>query len=415
MFNIRFRRNKEQRGQSLVEVALFLPLVLILIAGVTEIGQMLLTSNRVQTTVRAATRFGSNGGENQGMVIVGLNAVTQTLPLSSDRWDIWVIRGLVNEQGTGIDDWEFTHAYGDGETERFASVDEQTIRADVLASLQTQGGQQNAADVQFVGTYALFDAESILGFEQFLSNVYSVQALNVMRTFPTSIATNGCTAFPIAVEEAGRSLQVNEFPTFTNQTYPQDGPDAPVLADFPNHRSDIPLRDAREGYLYYIQDGFGTGNFGWLRWNEYNSSSAQFLAGNLAWPGRSNDYHTVINGNPPPGFDHRVYGFIENGDPTDTSMHIGDWVTAQTGAVNSNAVNDALEGHIDNSRTLRLLVWNSNGGSNGQGSNGRYQIVGFVVMRLHAYRLSQNQGGSWILAEFISWDDSCGQVNAFAP
>ncbi|MCA9979998.1 MAG: pilus assembly protein, partial [Anaerolineales bacterium] len=169
---IRFRKRKGQQGQSLVEVALFLPLVLILIAGVTEIGQMLLTTNRVQTAVRAATRFGSNGGEDAGMVIVGLNSVTQTLELDSSRWDMWVIRGTVNDQGTGIDNWEFNHAYGDGLTQRFAEVDETEIRNDVLASLQQDYGQSGAADIQFVGSHALFDAESILGFETYLSDVY---------------------------------------------------------------------------------------------------------------------------------------------------------------------------------------------------------------------------------------------------
>lgn len=408
---------KGQQGQSLVEVALFLPLVLILIAGVTEIGQMLLTSNRVQTVVRAATRFGSNGGEDQGMVVVGLNAVTQTLELDSTRWDMWVIRGQINDQGTGIDDWEFNHAYGDSLTQLFGSVDEAEVRQDVLASLQEDYGQAGAADLQFVGSYAIFDAESILGFEQFLGDVYSVRALNVMRTFPTSVATNGCTAFPIAVEEASRSLgeDGNPFPTWTNQTYPQAGPTAPTINDFPDHRIGIPLRDAREGYLYYIQEGNEPGGFGWLTWNEGVQQSANVLQDNLTWPGRSNDYHTDLGGNgvPGSGFDHDVYGFIENGDPTDTSLHLGDRVTQHTGAVNSNGVRTTMEEHVDNGRTLRFIVWRD-GETGGSGSNAWYNVVGFVVMRLHGHKLSNN-GNSWVLAEFIRWDDSCGQVNNIGP
>lgn len=418
MFNIRLRRKKDQEGQSLVEVALFLPLVLILIAGVTEIGQMLLTSNRVQTAVRTSTRFGANGGENQGMVIVGLNSVTQTLPLTSDRWDMWTIRGLVNDQGTGFEEWEFSHAYGDGETQRFGEVSENDIRTQVLADLRQDQGQQGAADLQFVGTYALFDAESILGFEQFLSNVYSVQALNVMRTFPTSVATNGCSAFPIALEEGTRSLgeEGNPFPTFTtsNSSYPPPGPNAPTLSDFPNHRIGIPIRDAQEGYLYYIQEGGESGGFGWLVWNSYVNANANMLEDNLTWPGRSNDYgdHQGVGGQTPPGFDHPVMGFIENGDATDTSLHIGDRVTQATGAVVSNGVRDTLQEHIENGRAMRFIVWRQ-GSTGGSGSNAWYEVVGFVVMRLHAYDLPGNQGR--ILAEFIRWDDSCGQVNALNP
>ncbi len=414
MFSIRLRRQKGQEGQSLVELALFLPLVLMLIAGVSEIGQMLLTTNRVQSAVRSATRFGSNGGENAGMVIVGLNTVTQTLPLDSDRWDMWIIRGLTNNTGTGINDWEFSHAYGDSNTQRFAEVDEAALRAEVLAALQQDYGQQGAANIQFVGSYALFDAESILGFEQFLTDVYSVQALNVMRAFPTSVATNGCSAFPIGVEESKRSLgeEGNPFPTFSNQTFPQAGPNAPTLAQFPNHQIGIPLRDAQEGYVYHIQDGSGSGGMGWLVWNEYINSSANVLAANLTWPGRSNDYHTVVNGSPGnSGFPHIVYGFIENGDPTDTSLHIGDRVSQHTGSVVSSEVRNILEGHIARGRTLRFVVWRE-GLTGGTGNNGWYEVVGFVVMRLHGYSLSQSGGGSWILAEFIRWDDSCGQVNA---
>ncbi|MCA9980482.1 MAG: hypothetical protein KDD89_06610, partial [Anaerolineales bacterium] len=196
-------------------------------------------------------------------------------------------------------------------------------------------------------------------------------------------------------------------------SYPNaSDPDVPTLADFPNHRIGIPLRDAREGYLYYIQEGNESGGFGWLVWNEYISSNANTLEDNLTWPGRSNDYHTVVNGNPPPGFDHRVYGFIENGDPTDTSMHIGDRVTQATGAVVSSDVRAVLREHIQNGRTMRFIVWRD-GLTGGSGSNAYYEIVGFVVMRLHAYDLPGNQGR--ILAEFIRWDDSCGQVNQIGP
>ena len=56
---------------------------------------------------------------------------------------------------------------------------------------------------------------------------------------------------------------------------------------------------------------------------------------------------------------------------------------------------------------MRFLVYDP-GTSTGNGVNARYLISGFVVLRLHGYRLQGND--SWILAEFISWDDSCGQV-----
>jgi hypothetical protein len=53
-----------------------------------------------------------------------------------------------------------------------------------------------------------------------------------------------------------------------------------------------------------------------------------------------------------------------------------------------------------------LIIW---GNAAGQGTNTLYQVVRFGIFKLHGYHISQGQGGSWILAEFIRWDDSCGQ------
>ncbi|MBK9051336.1 MAG: pilus assembly protein [Chloroflexi bacterium] len=51
----------QQRGQSLVEVAVFLPVALIIIAGLVELSLFLVTQNRVTTASREAARFGANG------------------------------------------------------------------------------------------------------------------------------------------------------------------------------------------------------------------------------------------------------------------------------------------------------------------------------------------------------------------
>lgn len=404
-----------QRGQSLVEVALFLPLFLILVGGVVEVGQMLITNNRVNTVANTAARFAADGGDNAGMAVVALNTITQTLPIDTALWDIWAIRGIVNEQGTNIipESWEFTPIYGEGNTTDFATINEGDVQTAVLNDLQRNaageidaGSQTRAKDIQFVGTLVLFDAESILGLNIVLQDFYTVQAMTVMRTYPSSPNTNGCSGFPIAVEESNnRSLGTGSaipFPFPDNQAYPAS-PNQPKITDFPANVPDVPLREARPGYVYKIQQGFGTGAFGWLSWNENPPPNA--IDTSLTWPGNSMDYTPLPGG--------RVAGYIENGDPSDRAMHIGDRVTSRTGAVNSNAVHTALEDSIDNARTLRLIVWkNEDGGYGNQGSNGWYRITGFIVMRLHGYKLSQSGEGSWILAEFISWDDSCGQVNA---
>jgi hypothetical protein len=414
-----FRRNRSQRGQSLVEVALFFPIFIIMIAGLVEISNLLITQNRVTSATRAGARFLSNGGENAGTGDAILNTVTQTLNLDQNSWDVWVVRGTFNEDGTAILDntWEFEHVYGISNTQNYADVDEANVRSLVLDELQRNvSGASDATiagDLRFVGTYAIHDVDSILGLNAipYLSGLTSVQELSVMRVIRDSFAqTNGCDGFPIAVHEGIRSVSP---PGSTSNPYPAsaDYPNPlPAYASFVNHVADIPLRDAEEGYIFKVQDGFGNGNFGWLSWNEGIQASANTLNDSLQWPGNSSDYSDAGGGNGQivagSGFTHPVRGFIESGDPTDQAMHIGDWVAANTGSVNSNAVRTTLQGHITTDRALRLIVWDD---SEAQGNNGRYRIVGFAIFKLIGYQLNQGSGDSFILAEFIRWDDSCGQ------
>ncbi|MCB8979548.1 MAG: pilus assembly protein [Ardenticatenaceae bacterium] len=91
-----------QRGQSLVEVALFFPIFVILLAGLVEVSQLLVTQNRVSSAARAGARFASDGGEDAGIVTVVLNNVTQTLEIDPEVWDIWSIRATVNSAGTEL-------------------------------------------------------------------------------------------------------------------------------------------------------------------------------------------------------------------------------------------------------------------------------------------------------------------------
>jgi hypothetical protein len=399
---------------------LFFPIFLIIIAGLVEVSHLVITQNRVSNAARIGARFGANGGEDDGITLVALNAVTQTMELDEERWDMWVVRGTVNDDGTGFTDWEFEHAYGLSRTEAFSNVNESEVQQQVLEELQTdQFGSSNpaiAGGLRVVGAYLIYDAESILGLDAMpgLIGFNSIEGLNVMRVTGLDIEqTNGCSAFPIAVHVGGRSVTP---PDSGGNPYPQpnqfDYPDPPPSYEsFINHVPDVPITEAKEGYVYKVQNGFGEGNFGWLLWNEGRPSNAGSLAGSIGWPGDSNDYTNHGDNQIYPAADEYpwiVRGYVEPGDPTDTSLHVGDWVAANTGSVNANAVRDAVAQHVDRERTLRLIVWEE---AQQQGTNGQYRIYGFAIFRLHGYHLSQGQGGSWILGEFIRWDESCGQVS----
>ncbi len=399
---------KKQKGQSLVETALFLPIFVILIAGVVEISQLVITQNRVSNAARTAARFGANGGEDEGIVLVALNSVTQTLEMDEDRWDMWTIHGTTNSSGDGFTDWSFDHNYGISQTTLFNKVNEATIQQEILDDLQKneQGVTNNgiAGDLRFVGAYILHDVDSIIGLDAYpaLAQVSSAQALNVMRVTGLNLEpTKGCDAFPIAVSDVIRSVNppgtgANPYPEAKEFEYPDGKKGAPLppeYTDFPSHVPDVPLSQAKEGYIYFIKNGIQPGNFGWLLWNDvYQTGNANTLAHSLTWPGDSNNYPK--------------YGYYEPGDPTDKSLNIGDAIWGNTGTVASVA--PEMKEHVNLERALRVIVWDT---STSQGSNVTYHVVGFAIFRIRGFNLAHN----WLLAEFVRMDNSCGQEIVQTP
>lgn len=402
-----------QKGQSLVEVALFLPIFIIILAGLIEVSQLVITQNRVSQAARVSSRFGANGGQDEGMMIVALNTVTQTLLMDESHWDMWVVRGTVNDNGDAFADWQFNHVYGISSTVEFSNVNEAEIQTEVLTELQSNINPSDYDDlvggIQIVGMYALHDVESILGLDAmpWLQGFYGVRGFSYMRqTGETVVQTNGCTAYPIAVHEGIRSVTP---PNTGGNPYPNPGdfvnPNPPTYNSFIYHRPDIPLNEAHEGDVYRVFNGFGSGNFGWLRWNSALSGNTGTTNDSLTFPGDSNDYTDAGNCGancPTPLYPYLVKGYVNPDDNTDISLHIGDWVWANTGVSNASSIRSTMNGHINLDRQLRLIVW---GESRNPGSNGAYRVKGFAVFRLQGYNLQQN----WILAEFIRWDTSCGQ------
>jgi hypothetical protein len=404
--------NFREKGQSLVEVALFLPIFLIIIAGLVEVSNILVTQNNVHNAARVGARFGASGGQDEGIALAALNAVTDVLTVDNpDLWDIWAIRGEISEDGNSFDEWEFNHEFGNMLTEAYANIDEDDIKAAVLEELQTdENGNQSAeiaADLKFVGNYLIYDLDSILGLNalQNLAGFTSVESLNVMRNHGTDeVVTDACTAFPIALEWHERSVLppgtdgANRWRTDID--YP---PLPPNYYSFVNHVPNIGLENAREGYLYNIQNGATTGGKGWLCWNSCACDKPD-LEEALTWPGNSDD-QTPQSGSCPGYEGPRVKGFVEVGDSTDRGMHIGDRVKAYEGSV--KAVKGDVAEHVDLGRALRIIVYEEYGGT---GNDKYYKIKAFAIMRLHAFSLDQGGGESFILAEFIKWDNSCGQI-----
>ncbi len=440
------------QGQSLVELAIFIPILLLIIAGLLEVSNLVLASNRVETAARNAARYGAEGGADMGMEVTALNTVTQTLTTDPDRWDLWTIRGQVNVSGTGIIDWQFNHVYGNSQTQFYSDVSgrEGAIQQQVLDHLQQDElgtpDQAAAAGVEFVGMFALHDVNSILNLDVFLRGLNSVRGFAVMRiaSIPVADTTLGCNAYPMAVEEQILSLwppdpvnngptkfpQPSEF-TYPNPTLPPGQippgmpPERPKYGKFsPPSTPGVPLLSAKEGYIYRVFNGQGAGNFGWLAWNQYINQSAGGPSGTLVnamrYPGMASiDYADHGDGGQvPPGYSWVVRGYLHVDVPADNELTIGDRIAAFTGSPNANALNMVLQEHVNahyRGRTMRVVLWRREAGGynfGGSGSTAWYRVTGFAVIRIHGYRLNQGGGPfnpSWVLAEFISFDTSCGQ------
>jgi hypothetical protein len=110
-----------------------------------------------------------------------------------------------------------------------------------------------------------------------------------------------------------------------------------------------------------IRSGYGTGNFGWLRWTDdsqvetYNPNSEQYLEAEFENPRLAdNDYREPTAR-----------------DSDDTAINGGDYVWGLTGQ--DAGAWDLLAEHVG--EVIPVPVWDSAGGT---GSNGQYHIVGFA-------------------------------------
>src|SRR6266849_9470453 len=92
IFNKRFRKNsahpagRSQRAQGLMEFALILPLLLLFMLGVIEVGRMLAIFSSISSAAKQSTRYGAVGGDSgNGMPYyldcAGMRATAKTTSL----------------------------------------------------------------------------------------------------------------------------------------------------------------------------------------------------------------------------------------------------------------------------------------------------------------------------------------------
>lgn len=106
------RSRKSRRGQSTVELALVLPLIIILLSIVIEAGLALNAWMRVNTAARDATRFAIDSGRPADTASLVLNKLQG---MDSSKVDIYIITGTTDGNGNIPFDnahWNVNHKWG---------------------------------------------------------------------------------------------------------------------------------------------------------------------------------------------------------------------------------------------------------------------------------------------------------------
>ena len=116
LFRRRLRSLKTTRGQSLVEMAFFFPILLLIIAGIVEVGHTLNTYLAVAHATREGTRFGvmvgasTTSDETITEIIVGAMQ-NKGVDVTNENTCIWLVR-LETDSSGNISSWDDRHVYG---------------------------------------------------------------------------------------------------------------------------------------------------------------------------------------------------------------------------------------------------------------------------------------------------------------
>jgi hypothetical protein len=381
-----FQSLKTTRGQSLVEMALAFPLLLIIIAGIVEVGHTLNSYLVVANATREGTRYGVTVGQDDYDDQTIANIIVETMKhkqmeVSDENTCIWLVR--LETDGSGdITTWEKRHVYG------FDCALPDDLRDDLESEL--------GPDTRALVSWAHYEQEAMLPipFLSTLGESIPIAPYTAMRmevSGATASRGGGCPVYPIALHyEALIDKEIGDL-------------------------------------LENIRYGSGSGGFAWLRWKGYSSEmcsdepsadSSNILGSSLAYPGNSTACDIIDEGGPKEeecwrGYlnpndtdkDHECYD-----QEDDYQLNVDDYIWGSTGAIGANSVTTVLDEHIERERILRIVIWDTFS-MGGGGSNIMYRVYGFALVKL----LDYDTGGKTITGIFLGWDNSCGQSLTLPP
>jgi len=377
------------KGQSLVEMAIIAPILLIMFIGVLEVGWAVRNFVVAQNATREAARFAARGRYldfseidpaqigYSSVISHELTSISGQLPLDvnpdSPTGTIIVSHVLVDtgDCGGGTQNdliltpvtpgyGHFTATYGQPQASRvdFAAlaenmrVENETFNCQLAARSPGQyiPSVNSVVVVEtFYGHHLLVGTPFLAPFladENDLIWLYTRTIMRITADARGQVPSAGecCEVYPIAV-----------------------------------HTSTIDAMQAGDG-TGNIYNGSGAGNFGWLSWN--------------GWPGHTSEGYLEEELEEPR---LSVNEFEDAKDPSDTYLNADDWVWGLTGVVSSIGVRDELDYLVTSGRTLRIPVWDI---AEGTGGGTAYHIDRFVLVTLTAFDLD----AKWIQATFLGED-----------
>jgi hypothetical protein len=348
-----------QKGQSLVEMAFALPMLLFLAVGIVELGYALNSYEQTINAAREGARFGSFCGGYLDSYEGCNNDVTSIVQGATS--------GLIQYRDYGDDggnaDLYIAHMDISQDCSEVEFEQQQTLdTADFETAGVTQDDMLNwlsehgysYCGLSFVAVDLHYRSPSFLRLPlvKQLSEATPMRSLTVMRKEFLPV-TGHCGAYPIAAY----------WGVFEGMT------EGDLLDD--------------------IWIGGEAGGWGWLRWkcdpNDAGSGSAD-TDGTLA------DYLT-----PPADAD----SYENPQDCSDNELAVGKYVWGNTGVSNSSEIVDALDGLIG--RYIRVIVWDYTNGETGSAL--QYHVKTFAIVQITGYALPPGHGGT-ISARFVRYDET---------
>lgn len=430
LFNSR-TENRRQRGQSITEFALALPLLLLIIVGALETANFLNFQNRVQQVSREGARFGATGGTDGGISTVVAQSSANLLELDDQRMWVWIIRPVVELDGcatsvcfegdltgTGWGDADVHLVFGDDS----AGITNPLSAAKVLDQVSSptfyEAPDGSLDGNRLVVVVVRYETATILNLPfwtapgqqpdgQVPQWAYTVMNQEIDQETVNRVSS-GCSAYPIVLEEQyvveGTTWTVprNDL-TLTGSGTLKEPSAEPSGYGYTGWRVtyDEPAALINEGVPYYGAFNFpGNSTDLWAGYIEYDPVFASQIPDGL------------------PVQQFNLYDPAYSCDGCDLEMHRGDWV-AFNSSDNANALGELKE-HMEYKRQLRILVYEYKGDFDASpkvfedpggfeykaelGTTWMYQIKDFVIVRIVAWTKNPDT----ITFEIIRRDTSCG-------